>query len=259
MRTGNICSAYVKARLFSPDNADASIQEMCRNYIHNELCHLPGSNLQFDRYVVASFDLFESVLKHQQLPSTGMPSCLYTHLTKSVTEKAEQLTVQMRHDVITAVLCRAKEMKLPHLPTLEQLMNARLDVRNSVNPLWHYTQVPRGHHQSSESHAKQSTALKLAGSALDQYINCASKYCPQNLCIAGGPGTGKTTVMMLSVLQGMAYGLIGITTALLCKRCLQLGSKHLYYLLSWPICQKTSPAHVVQKCIAGLLRDGIRL
>lgn len=96
MTSGNIQSAYIKARLFSPETPNESIKHLCKQYIWNKLSHLPGSNKQFDKYVVAIYKLFESVLIHARLPASGTPPFLYTRLITSAAEDVQRLILELR-------------------------------------------------------------------------------------------------------------------------------------------------------------------
>ena len=151
-------------------------------------------------------------------------------------------------------------MKLPNLPSEQQLMEApSITSFAEATIQWDTESVPKTAEQSQESYLEQKKVLTLARQAVQDYQNCTNGYSPQNLCIVGGPGTGKTTVMMLSTLNGICNGLIAISTALLCERSLTLGGRHLNWLLAWPVCPGCSPGQIAEKCIANLLCDGVCL
>ena len=57
----------------------------------------------------------------------------------------------------------------------------------------------------------------------------------KSLCIVGGPGYGKTTVMRLLQMDSIGLGLSTMTTTLLCKRALELGGIHWHKLASLPV------------------------
>ena len=96
--------------------------------------------------------------------------------------------------------------------------------------------------------------------ALYEYMNILIKYCPHLVCIIGDPGAEKMTVLLLIVLQAMCMGLCGLTMALLCKHKLQLGGKHLHWLMHLVVKGSSATvAKIADNTIAALYRDGFRL
>ena len=74
------------------------------------------------------------------------------------------------------------------------------------------------------------------------YYYFQTKY-TKNLGIRGFPGSGKTWCMMYSMVYAISKGLTVCTTAMMCKRALQLGGIHIDQLFKLPYGSGRVDAH----------------
>ena len=81
--------------------------------------------------------------------------------------------------------------------------------------------------QNEDSFKEQKLAITTCVNAIDQYIDPSHDDYVKNVGIRGFPGAGKTWCMMYCKLYAMSKGLKVTTTAIMCKRALQLGGTHL--------------------------------
>jgi hypothetical protein len=94
---------------------------------------------------------------------------------------------------------------------------------------------------------------------LTLHYKSAVKECTKNLCIAGGPGAGKTTVLFCDLLFAICQGLFVIITALFAERASQLGGIHLHEFFDFPSNETLSPGQLAERAIARLYKSPVKL
>jgi ABC-type ATPase with predicted acetyltransferase domain len=194
------------------------------------------------------------------MAAEGLPPYLYTHLIRQASEKVEEMLLKMKRDLINVLIATLEDSGITDLPSVNDVLAARNRHESVETPCWDVTKVMRCRLQSQESYDEQKEALVMGYNALYQYVDISLDYCPHSVCIVGDPGAGKTTVLLMIALQAMCMGLCGLTMALLCERALQLGGKHLHWLLHLVIKgTSATAAEIADNTIAALYRDGFRL
>ena len=81
----------------------------------------------------------------------------------------------------------------------------------------------------------------------------------KSLCIVGGPGCGKTTVMRLLQMDSIGLGLSTMTTTLWCERALELGSIHWHKLASLPVNEYCALQWIAELALFALYQKSERM
>jgi predicted GIY-YIG superfamily endonuclease len=248
--TGSMRNAFIKARLYNPDPAhrEQSINDLTRKYVMTQLLHQPGGTPQFDRFVVATYNVLKNALMNDSLAADGLPPCMYTHLIRDTNDKIETFMREVLDQVKVVVLKQLQDLQLPNLPSIEELKSART---NGISSPWDAAaDVPRGVHQPLLSYQEQQHALAIGAGIISQYINVRNEFCPKCFAIVGDPGAGKTTVLNMLVMHAMSRGLNVMVTAVMAERALQLGGTHIHPLFSLPYKQTIrTPGHIADLAI----------
>jgi len=92
---------------------------------------------------------------------------------------------------------------------------------------------------------------------LTLHYKSAAKECTKNLCIAGGPGAGKTTVLFCDLLFAICQGLFVIITALFAERA--SGGIHYHKFFDFTSNETLSPGQLAERAIARLYRSPAKL
>ena len=87
--------------------------------------------------------------------------------------------------------------------------------------------------QSIESFQEQQLSIKFLKSAIDQYINifdAGGKFI-QSCIVHGSAGSGKSFVVLLSLVYAIAKGLNVMTAAVMARRAKAIGGLHIHQLM----------------------------
>ena len=171
-----------------------------------------------------------------------MPPVQLSRLFTSNDENTTNYRRQIKSNLINAAFeeIGSQSIELLQIPSKEDLNNASHTNPLDWDPIATFSQSPT---QSVESFYEQKLVLKSCVETIDSYQNLHSKY-TKNIGIRGSPGGGKTWCMMNILLYAISKGHQVITTAMMCKRALQLGGIHIHQLFKLPInAENTSSAH----------------
>ena len=114
--------------------------------------------------------------------------------------------------------------------------------------------------QSQNSFNEKKFAIKTVVDTINAYrdITHQTTY-TKNVGIRGSPGGGKTWCMMYMLLYAIAQGNTFTTTAIMCKRAIQIGGTHVHQLFRIPI-ENTASAHCqAELAILSLMRKPEKL
>ena len=256
MLSGSLKSAFTKAKLFDPANAEQSIDELLTLCVGDLLRTTPGSHRQFDRNLITAQSNMRAVLLNEDIAEECTPAVLHTHIIEETDHKTQQHCDKEKerfilrlHDDLTAIGFGNV------IPTKERLMFARQlplndEQRNQFFPPPMQSCLQK---QSKASFIEQKNVLLKAKHQIDLHRSHGKKHF--NVVISGGPGVGKTTVSQLISLYLLSCGYNVTATSLVAQRSKELGGKHYHRLFG---CNSTgdnaSPGRFAEKTIASLYR-----
>ena len=87
--------------------------------------------------------------------------------------------------------------------------------------------------QPEQSYNEQKLAIRLMKEAADEYLSFGNTFV-KCTGIRDAAGSGKTWTMEYGIIYPLFQGLTIITTSHMAQRAIQLGGKHLAYLLGIP-------------------------
>jgi predicted GIY-YIG superfamily endonuclease len=253
---GDIVDCFVRAKLIGvdPRTHETDVRLLAKRYILEQLVFLPGSTRQFDKHVIAAHQTLHQALIHRQLPLDEMPPALYTHLVAVSDAKARDHMQKMRTSLSETVVSELRNKRIAQMPAdCNALIHATVE-----SPLDFRLALLQGTGQTDLSFQEQIFVLQEAQSRLNHYQN-ANMVQTKNLVIVGGPGVGKTTVLLLIVFMSLARGLHVAISAIMSERAKQLGGEHLFQMFCIPVNEKATSTRLAELAIARLLRQPKRL
>jgi hypothetical protein len=241
---------FIYARLLDPLAPDHSAKVLTKQYILDQLSRLPAGTPTFDRYVVAAYRSFLTLFESNQMFSDDIPPVLYCHLRNVTSDKIENYHSTLRQNLAKSLTQKLTAAGIPNVPSADQCVAAKL---GSPCP-FDIATIPRSNEQPILSYQEQRELLCTAKHLIHNYMD-APTVCTKNLCIAGGPGAGKTTCLFSILLYSMCQGLSVILTALLAERAQELGGIHIHELFCFPVNEKLSPGQLAERAIGTLFRN----
>jgi len=254
LNKGSLRQAMIYANLFDPSRPQESIDALLSTYITEQLIYIPGSSQQFDRYLIGAHEALADVLLHDRFREEGVPPVLFTSLEAKVDEDTTQKIARDRRRLAECCLAYLREHANGSFPTTDDAVSAT-----------HATPLPadrivlnRPVHQSEASRREQEVAFEAIRTSIREY-SLASPYQVKSHCLIGGPGNGKTFVMLVGVLQCICAGLSTGLTAYMSERAQELGGEHLHKLFCLPGRDPSSPARLAELALVNLYRNPTQL
>ena len=140
-----------------------------------------------------------------------------------------------------------------NIPSKDTILSATKSLPMNWNAVDNFTKNPI---QSEDSFEEQRTAINVACSQIDKYINPGDQTLfIKNVGIRGFPGSGKTWCSLYVSLYGLSKVLIVLPTALLAKLALQLGGAHWYKLFCIPIEKNLGIHRKAELALTIIVRD----
>jgi predicted GIY-YIG superfamily endonuclease len=251
---GSIREAFLKARLICEADLEGSVKKLVRKYIMEQLLFMPGGTQMFDRLCVAAHSVLSSVLLLGEVPVEEMPSVLYTSLRQETTEKVEN-AIKMRRETLARVCISAVGSvgAITNMPSAEELIAC---TKNNRYP--HEITLIRAERQSAESFEEQMACYSSCREAIEKYIETIPTF-TKCRAITGGPGCGKTFVMIVSAVQAMALGLCVMIICLLAKRADLLGGIHVHAFFCIPVHENASVQRLAELAVISLYKNPEKL
>ena len=226
------CFEY--ASLISKDIQDEeTLLSECRTLLHEyvvqQLVFQPCGTKQFDRFLVAAWQVIRECIVHNEIPFRELPACLYTQLSRAIEESESKFKTNAKRVMCETVLDNLSKKGIETGCDLQQLMKASVE-----NPADFPFRLKKGDSQSIESFEEQTQLFEFGKSKLIEYMS-AQTYTTKCLIINGGPGTGKTTLMELLMIFAQHLGLTSTVTAVMAERSSQLGGTHIAQLMCVPV------------------------
>ena len=229
--------SFRNAKLISPETDDESLTS-CSNglmnkFFNQQLVYYPNSQRTIDSWIIHSGDLFDSIIIYNEMLMTEMPAVQLSALLLERDDVFELFKNGLISDVIRAAMREIGDAnKRCNVPSFEDLSSATLD-----NPL-HWDPVPnfrRSPGQSTSSFEEQKYAVKTCVESIQKYLSVMNVEHVKNIIVTGFPGSGKTFIMMHSVIYARSKGLTVFTTAMMSHRAIQLSGIHWHKLLCIPV------------------------
>ena len=226
----DIRSAFITSRLINPSDLEGSTNQLVHHYICEQLVYMPGGTCVFDQLCIAADVVLREVIESGNLVVAEMPSVLYTSLCRHMVDHVEAFLQSIREQ-----LAKVTVTKLCADGVYDGMPDAMVFVSaTKANPIGIDFNLQQGQYQLDDSYLEQKTCIAMGRCLFRQYMS-APMLQVKSLCIVGGPGCGKTTVMRLLQMDSIGLGLSTMTTTLLCERALELGSIHWHKLASLPV------------------------
>ena len=254
LNKGSLREAMIHCKLFDPQNADTSIDALLRRYVKEQLIYIPGSSQQFDRYLVAANEAITDVLLHDRFREEGIPPVLFTSLESKVDDDVATKVKDDRRRLTERCLAYLGEHACGSLPTVDEAISATHAVPLPDDSI----SLNRPPSQSQASYDEQQVALDVIRKSLTQY-KLASRYQVKNHCLIGGPGNGKTFVMLVAALRCICGGLSTALTTFMSERAQELGGEHLHKLFCLPVREMASPVRLAELALVNLFRNPAQL
>ena len=251
---GNIREAFVKARLICEADIEEDVKKLVRRYIMEQLLFTPGGTQMFDRLCVAAHSVLTSVLLLGEVPVEEMPSVLYTSLRQETTEKVEN-AIKMRRETLARVCISAVGSvgAVTNVPSAEELAACTKN-----NPYPYVITLTRAERQSVESFEEQMACYCSCREAIEKYIQATPTF-TKCRAITGGPGCGKTFVMIVLAVHAMALGLCVMIICLLAKRADLLGGIHMHAFFLIPVHENASVQRLAELAVINLYKNPEKL
>ena len=109
MSCATIRSAFIKVKLFDPEEPHESINKLTCHYIQEQLKNVPGGTQQFNHLVMAAHNTFAHALLHDQMAAEGLLPFLYTHLIRETSEKVENMLIKMKEDLVNVLITTLRQ------------------------------------------------------------------------------------------------------------------------------------------------------
>jgi hypothetical protein len=169
--------------------------------------------------------LIESVLLHNSIPVSDVPSCLSNRIFAVTKKDLEEAWNQYYESQLNSMLTGLKG--IPNIPSKEEFAKAVI-----LKPLnWSPEHIERLPIQSQESYEEQQLAMNLGINAVKQYMNSeGSDRAVKKVLINGSPGAGKTFVLQCIGLYAISMGLKVMSMSFMAVRASEIGRLNIHQL-----------------------------
>ena len=216
----------------SPEDLTQYSNELMLKYFKEQVTTFPNSKHVLQSWIVEAAELFDSVIIENKLSTNDLPAVQQTALFNELDERNRAFLEEVKSNVIDAALNELGQQTIENckIPTKEDLMSCSKEYPLSWDPIENFTQ---NEGQPDESFREQKLALQLMKEAADEYLSFGNTFV-KCTGIRGAAGSGKTWTMEYGIIYPLSQGLTMITTSHMARRAIQLGGKHLAYLLGLP-------------------------
>ena len=255
------CLRYCK--LIGESDDDESLKSYADNltkqYIIEQVQYFPNSKKVIDHWIITASNLFRQVIIHDEIPLTEMPPVQLSTLLASQEENIVNHRLRLKTGLIEAAFEELGEESIRRcrIPSKENLLNATAQNPLGWDPVESFHQNAL---QSQDSFNEQKFAIQTVVETINSYRDFTHQTTyTKNVGIRGIPGGGKTWCMIYMLLYAIAQGNIVTTTAMMCKRAIQIGGTHVHQLFRNPI-ENTASAHrQAELAILSLMRKPEKL
>ena len=125
MSQASLARAFVHSRLFtSSENIQeqkASVNNLVRQYITEQLAYIPTGTQTFDRQLVAAYNIIEGLLLRDEIICESLPSALFTRLWEDCSEITGWYCKNSRDSLIESLHGSLTKACIKRLPTIKDL------------------------------------------------------------------------------------------------------------------------------------------
>ena len=248
--------AFRYAKLIGMNDDDESLlkysDQLFTRYIEEQLIFFPNSRQIIDTWIQDAGDIFDDVIIKGSIPITEMPSVQLTSILKSEEEKCTTLIKKLKKAVLSSAFQELDEAKERcNIPSIDDFQNASKD-----HPLqWDASNLlQKSTNQPDESFVEQSFAIKTCNDAIDDYANINYTHMVKSCIIRGFAGCGKSWSMQYCILYAYSKGLFALPTAMMSRRSVFLGTKHLDWIFCLPFEKNYSAYKTADHAIGKLMQ-----
>jgi hypothetical protein len=259
----NLRESFRCANLIGPLNDDDSLQqysnELLKKFIKEQLQYFPNSKRVIDSWIIVAGELLDEVLVHNSIPINNMPAVQQSTLFASTEEECVKYIESTKVNVIKSAMSELKEESIQRcsIPSIESIVAAKKESPITWNA---YESFRQNNSQPDSSFVEQQFAVKNCIKTIESYRNgMFHNSFTKSIGIRGYAGCGKSFIMQYVLLYAMSQGLLCIPTAMMSRRSVFLGGKHIHILFGIPAERNLSPHRMAEIAITKLLRDPKKL
>ena len=259
----NLREAFRYAKLIGTQNDIESLQEysnnLLRRFIEEQLVFFPNSKRVIDGWIIIAGELLDEIIVHNNIPISNMPPVQQTAIFADIDEKTTKYIESLKKKLIKSALSELGEESIQrcHIPSDEELFST-----SKEDPLdWDALNMfQQSDNQPDSSFNEQRFAIEKCTQTIDEYNNGVfHNNFVKSIGIRGFAGCGKSWTMQYILLYAISKGLLCIPTAMMARRSVFLGGKHVHILFKIPTENNLSTHRRAEIAITRLLRDPKRL
>ena len=251
--------SFRSSHLIGPLNDVESLQqysnELLKKFIVDQLQYFPNSKRVIDSWIITAGELLDDIIVHDNIPINNMPAVQQSSLYASTEEKCIQYINTIKENVIKSALSELRDESIERcsIPSYESILSATKANRIDWDAIDCFSQ---NESQPDSSFKEQSFAIQKCVQAINLYRDGMSHNSfIKSIGIRGFAGCGKSWTMQYIMLYAMSQGLLCIPTAMMSRRSVFLGGKHIHILFCIPADRNVSPHRLAEIAITKLLRD----
>lgn len=226
--------------------------ELFRRFLEEQLFYFSNSRRVLFDWMILIGDLFDSVIVHDEILVTDMPSVQMTSLLNSKLEELIEQRDKRKRCLVYAAFKELGAEVTQQMPTQEELLNATKENPVVWDPIAAFKKSPN---QSEESYAEQKLAIEVAVASIKKAQSLADSHrITKNIGIRGFPGGGKTFCALYMTMYAISQGLDCVATAMMASRATSLGGIHWHRLLGLPA-QVSTPQRMAEQALAKIMRN----
>ena len=249
------------AKLIGTSNEKEDLIEYSKKlqkmFIEEQLVYFPNGSNIISAWIVYIGELFDSIIIRNEIPIQDMPPVLQTKLEHVQNEKAAKDIELAQISMIKAAYQELQHIiEFTNLPDVDQYIDQYKNECLSWNPLEDMRKTP---YQNDDSYLEQKEALTMGIRTINQYMSGIQQSTfVKCIMISGSPGTGKTFLEICLILYAISKNLCCGITAVMAKRAVQLGGKHIHKLFCLPGHNKYSLYRLAEVALISLTRNAER-